>query len=275
MADFHLDREMVDDFVAGRLGPGAEEVLAEQVARVMPFHWSLPHPGAARLSRITRHLGGEPALLAWLDRHPGLPRLTARSYAVIAVLDHLSARSAVVTALGEFRARNPDPPGLADYLPPRTDHETLASLSYAIEALLGDDRADDAVRLADAAAALVRSVSPRAAELDPDVGDLVAELEQARRAIRAVRGQVRGTGGVTVTEHEALTWPEVVTNVRASLDIARDAVSDARVWLSSDWQTPVLPNPATIDEARRDVEEILTEVQKMVVKAKVRLVESV
>jgi hypothetical protein len=112
-------------------------------------------------------------------------------------------------------------------------------------------------------------------ELDPEVGDLVAELEQARWAISTGRGQVGGTGGVTVTEHEVLTWPEVVANVRASLDIARDALSDARVWLSSDWQTPMLPNPATIDEARRDVEKILTEVQKMVVEAKVRLVEAV
>jgi hypothetical protein len=80
---------------------------------------------------------------------------------------------------------------------------------------------------------------------------------------------------VTVTEHEVLTWPEVVTNVRASLDIACVGVSDALVWLSSDWQTQDLPNPATIDEARRDVEEILNEVQKMVVEAKVRLVEAI
>jgi hypothetical protein len=124
----------------------------------------LPYPVVASLSRIMRHLCGEPALPARLDRHPGLPRLTARAYVV---LYQLSARSAVVTTLGESGARSPDPPGPVDYLPPRTDEETLASLFYSIEALLSDDRAEDAGRLADAAAAVIRSVLPRAAELDP------------------------------------------------------------------------------------------------------------
>jgi hypothetical protein len=48
-------------------------VLAEQVARVLPWHTTLPNLGAAALTEITKHLGGEPGLFAWLDRQPGYP----------------------------------------------------------------------------------------------------------------------------------------------------------------------------------------------------------
>jgi hypothetical protein len=48
-------------------------VLAEQVARVLPWHTTLPNPGAAALTETTKHLGGEPGLFAWLDRQPGYP----------------------------------------------------------------------------------------------------------------------------------------------------------------------------------------------------------
>ncbi|MCW2870022.1 hypothetical protein [Actinacidiphila oryziradicis] len=87
------------------------------------------------MSQIIDHLGNQRALLAWLDRHPGRPRLVARLYVLIGLLDLYSAKPAVVTALRELRERTPYPPGLEDYLVPATDDETLASLAFKIESL--------------------------------------------------------------------------------------------------------------------------------------------
>jgi hypothetical protein len=182
---FEVERELVDAFVAGRSGPAAEGALADRVARLLPFHWELPNPLAGSLSRITRRLGGEPALFDWLDRYSGRPRVTARLYRVIAVLDRLSAEPAVVTALRELRDAAPDPPVLAAHLPPATNHETLASLSYAIEACLADDRTGDAAELADAALALLRRVAARAAELEPKLSELDDELAEVEQSLRA------------------------------------------------------------------------------------------
>jgi hypothetical protein len=182
---FEVERELVDAFVAGRSGPDAEAALANRVARLLPFHWQLPNPLAGSLARISRRLGGEPALLDWLDRFSGRPRLTARLYRVIALLDRLSANPAVVSALRELRDTAPDPPVLAAHLPPQTDHETLASLSYAIEARLADDRAEDAAELANAALALLRRVAARAGELEPKLGGLDDELADTGQALRA------------------------------------------------------------------------------------------
>jgi hypothetical protein len=181
-----LDRTLVEAFVRDGLDSGAEQALAEQVARVLPFHWNLPNPLAASLSRLSGHLGGDAGLVTWLDRHPGHPRLTARLYRAIGLLDQVSAEPSVVAALSELRTHDPYPPGLEDHLVPRTSRETLASLSYAIESLLGDDRADDAVALADAALAVLHRIAPRAAALDPNLEYLSGEAEQVRRAIRAV-----------------------------------------------------------------------------------------
>jgi hypothetical protein len=70
------------------------------------------HPLAADLSRIEHHFGGEPAVFEWLERHPGRPRLVARLYALVALLDELTDKPAVLTAVGELRERRPYPPGL-------------------------------------------------------------------------------------------------------------------------------------------------------------------
>ncbi|WP_462188829.1 MULTISPECIES: hypothetical protein [unclassified Frankia] len=71
MTAFELDSSLVDKFATGDLDPREEATLAEQLARLLAFHWNLPHPLEATLSRIIAHLGGQCALLAWLDRHPG------------------------------------------------------------------------------------------------------------------------------------------------------------------------------------------------------------
>src|SRR6266704_71809 len=128
MIELRLDRPLLDAFVAGRLNAGGEATLATEVARLLPFHASAPNPIQTALSRLVDHLGGESALFAWLDGYPGQPRLVARLYVLIGILDDLTNRSPVVTALRELRARIPYPPGLSGYLASDTTTETLASL---------------------------------------------------------------------------------------------------------------------------------------------------
>ncbi|HEV7897358.1 MAG TPA: hypothetical protein VGP31_05890 [Planosporangium sp.] len=190
VAEFELDPELVDAFTAGRLDQRGEARLADQVAHLLPLHWTAPNEIMAAMQRIIDHLGGERELLAWLERQPGRPRLVARLYVLIGLLDQISDESAVVTALSELRSKVPYPPGLGGYLLPDSTPETLADLSAKIEGLLADDRTDDAFRLAAAAVAMLQEVAPRAARLDPELGALGDVLEQIRRdLIAAAAGQ--------------------------------------------------------------------------------------
>lgn len=133
MTDFALHHATIDAFVEGKLDPAGEADLADRVARILPFHALLPNPMVVKLKRVLDHLGGEQALLAWLDRYPGRPRVVARLFAFIAMLDQYGAEPAVVSALREFRTHTRYPPGLEKYLVPQTDDETLASLSWEVE----------------------------------------------------------------------------------------------------------------------------------------------
>jgi hypothetical protein len=180
---WRLAPELVDGFVRGDLAPPEEEALADEIARLLPFHTGLPNSVAAMLSRVTQKLGGTAALWTWLDRHPGRPRIVTRLYAFAAVLDRVSAEPAVVTALMELRERTPYPPGLEDYLVPATTAETLSSLAQDIELLLAKDRLDDAVAVALATADMLAEAAPRAAELNPGLAGLRDEVERARRYV--------------------------------------------------------------------------------------------
>jgi hypothetical protein len=184
---FRLDPELLDAVVDGEADGQADAALAEQVSTVLPWHAALPTDIAARLTRLVRHLGGDDALLRWLDEHPGRPRVVARAHRLIGLLDQISASQAVVTAVRELRERTPYPPGLEGYLVPDTDSGTLASLAQQIEGLLGDDRPDDAVALSLATIDALRDVVPRAVELDPELRGLEELLLQLRREIEAAR----------------------------------------------------------------------------------------
>ncbi|MGC9667970.1 hypothetical protein ACNTMW_15620 [Planosporangium sp. 12N6] len=180
VAEFVLDQELVDAFTDGRVDAIGEVQLADQVAQLLPLHWTAPNEIMAAMQRIIQHLGGERELLAWLERQPGPPRLVARLYVLIGLLDQVTDEAAVVSALGELRRRVPYPPGLGGYLLPDTSAETLADLSEKIEGLLADDRTEDAFRLAVAAAAMLQEIAPRTAHLDPGFGALGDVLEQIR-----------------------------------------------------------------------------------------------
>jgi hypothetical protein len=182
---WRLAPDLVDGFVRGTLDPPEDEALAHEVARLLPFHTDLPNPVVAALSSMTEKLGGTPALSAWLDKHPGRPRIVARLYSFVGLLDRITAEPAVVTALTEYRQHTPYPPGLTDHLVPVTSEETLASLGQDIELLLAKDRIDDAVALALATADLLVEVAPRVAELKPELSGLRDEVEMARRYVAA------------------------------------------------------------------------------------------
>jgi hypothetical protein len=201
MTEWDLDQELVDALVADRLDVGGQAVLAEQVARVLPVHWVAPGPVVTALSQLVDKLGSERELFGWLERHPGRPRLVARLYVVIGMLDQISDDPAVLTALRELRRRVPYPPGLAGYLVPDTDDGTLAELSARIEAILAgqpaptegpgageisdDDRADEAFRVSVAALAMLEEVAPRVGELDRDLYALGGIAEQVRQELVA------------------------------------------------------------------------------------------
>jgi hypothetical protein len=190
VAEFELDPDLVDAFTASALDDEGEARLADQVARLLPLHWTAPPEITGHMQRIIDHLGGDRELLAWLERQPGRPRLVARLYVLIGLLDQISDEAAVVDALSALRAKVPYPPGLGGYLLPDTTPDTLADLSAKIEGLLADDRTDDAFRLAVAAVAMLQEIAPRAARLDQELGALGDVLEQIRRdLIAAASGQ--------------------------------------------------------------------------------------
>ncbi|MFF4956528.1 hypothetical protein [Streptomyces sp. NPDC001222] len=181
---FGLDGALVSGFVTGTLTPQQEAELARQVAGLLPYHWAQSNTYAEAMSQVSEHLGGQRELVVWLDRFPGLPRLVARLYVFMGLLDRLSENSAVVDALREFRERTPYPAGLKGYLVPETDDETIAGIAFRIEELLSDGERDKAVELALAMAECLRQVAPRAKELDPDLVDLGELMEHSRKDLQ-------------------------------------------------------------------------------------------
>jgi hypothetical protein len=161
--------------------------LADAVATVLPWHAELPPEMAGHLQRLVRYFGGDDELLRWLDEHPGRPRVVARAYHLVGLLDGISGSSAVVTALRALRERTPYPPGLERYLPPDTDSGSLSSLAQHIESLLGDGRDGDAVALSRATIEMLADLAPSAVELDPELRGLEEYLEQLRREIEEAR----------------------------------------------------------------------------------------
>ena len=180
-----LDRKLVDAFTSGELDRPGEAALAEQVARLLPYHWTLPNSATSALSQLTKHLGGPEALDAWLDSYPGRPRVVVRTYRLIGLLDQLTDRPAIVTALVELRAQAGEPPGMEGYLMPDTSDDTLGSLAEQIELLLAEDSPEDVLRLARSTADVLHRLLARALELDPSLSDLGKDLEQIRQDLAA------------------------------------------------------------------------------------------
>ncbi|MFS4096888.1 hypothetical protein [Streptomyces sp. AF1A] len=178
---FGIDLDKASSFVDGTLGAKDEARLADEVAELLPLCWSLANKAVETLTPIIDHLGGQRELMAWLDRHPGRPRLTARIHVLLGLLDQYSENAAVLGALRESRARDPYPAGLRGHLVPETDEETLSSLAHRIELCLGDGNEKEAVALALATADWLRRVAGEAESPDPavrELGHLMAHLHE-------------------------------------------------------------------------------------------------
>ncbi len=104
-----LDDGLALRFADDRVDPAEEARLAEEVAEILPLGWSLTTKAKEQLHTVSEHLGGEAGLLDWLDRHPGLPRLTARLQVLTGSLDRYSEDTAVVEILRSSRAEEPLP----------------------------------------------------------------------------------------------------------------------------------------------------------------------
>ncbi|MFJ6836975.1 hypothetical protein [Streptomyces sp. NPDC091209] len=178
---FALDSLKVSGFIAGTLSTEDEARLADEVAQLLPHHWDLPTKSVEALTPVVDHLGGQQELMAWLDRHPGRPRLIARIYVLLGHLDQYSDDPAVLAAVRHARAEDPYPVGLRGYLTPETNDETLGSLAFRIEELLGDNREDDATALALATADWLRGAARNADNPSDDVremGELMGHMRQ-------------------------------------------------------------------------------------------------
>ncbi|MFC9111955.1 hypothetical protein ACFTWN_01295 [Streptomyces sp. NPDC057092] len=176
-----LDDGLALRFADDRVDPAEEARLAEEVAEILPLGWSLTTKAKEQLHTVSEHLGGEAGLLDWLDRHPGLPRLTARLQVLTGSLDRYSEDTAVVEILRSSRAEEPLPEELRGILPPETDDETLSDISYRIDELLFDRNTQEAARLALATTGWLRDAVRRTAAPAPDIeemGDLMAHLHQ-------------------------------------------------------------------------------------------------
>ncbi|MHC8564416.1 hypothetical protein DI273_01425 [Streptomyces violascens] len=189
-AGFGIDEALVSRFADGELSGQPEADLAGQVARVLPCHWSQSNTYASLMTQVTDHLGGHRQLVIWLDRFPGLPRLTARLYVLMGLLDRYSEDRPVIDALRESRARTPVPRGLQGHVVPDTGPDTLAGLSYEIEELLGDGEPRKAVDLARATAEWLREVAPRAGELDHRYADLGEVMEHSEKDIEEAAAEL-------------------------------------------------------------------------------------
>lgn len=152
--------------------PAREARLAQEVAEVLPLGWSLPFRGKERLDRVTDHLGGERELLEWLDRHPGLPRLTARLLALTGNLERFSADPAVIGALRSSGAGAAPPAQLKAVLPPALGDETLSDLGYHLDKLLFERHVQEAKQFALATTEWLRTAAGQSADVPSGVGEM-------------------------------------------------------------------------------------------------------
>ncbi|AKH86389.1 hypothetical protein AA958_33835 [Streptomyces sp. CNQ-509] len=184
-----LDPAKVRGLGEGTLGAHDEAALAREVAELLPHGWDLPYKLKAALQDVIAHLGSEADLIRWLDTFPGRPRVTARIYVFLGLLDRYGDAPEVVEALREARIRKPYPEGLRDVLVPQTDSETLPDLGYRVEAALTDGKVERAAELALAIAGwLRRSLTGPVAELMGHAGEDIAQAAGEAAAPRSPAG---------------------------------------------------------------------------------------
>ncbi|WP_436738985.1 hypothetical protein [Streptomyces sp. BBFR102] len=178
---FGMEGPLVLRFVEEGLDPADEARLAEEVAKTLPLRMSLPNRALERLNLLSDHLGGERGLLEWLDRHTGLPRLTARLLVLADSLERYTDDPAVVTAVRAFRVGHGLPDALRGVLPPATGAETLSDISSRLDRQLFDHDAEGARSLGLATSRWLRDAVSATASPSPELaemGEVMARLHE-------------------------------------------------------------------------------------------------
>ncbi|MFF7379242.1 hypothetical protein ACIP4Q_27890 [Streptomyces massasporeus] len=186
---YGLDSWRAGQFTAGTLTPQDETRLADEVAELLPHSWDIPTKSREALTTIIDHLGGQRELMAWLDGHPGRPRLIARLYVLMGHLDRYSDDATVVGALRSAREQDPFPAGLRDYLLPQTTDETLGTLASRMEKLLAQQREEDVTALALATTAWLKDVAENADSPGPAVPEMGSVMGHLHQDIEESAGQ--------------------------------------------------------------------------------------
>jgi hypothetical protein len=169
MVDVRMNSLEVEAFCAGQLDEAGEAALAYQVSQVVAFEPLVPNEATTYLERVVRHLGGQSALLDWLDRFPGEPTLVSSSVHLADLLGALSSLDAVVDAIRQIRRESPDAGPIRLVLPPVTDHVTLSDLAEGLLLRLREGDSEGTLALASASLDLVERALDRAAGSGADV----------------------------------------------------------------------------------------------------------
>lgn len=88
------------------------------------------------------------------------------------------------------------------------------------------------------------------------------------RAVCRMPAAAGSGGGNAMKEHELPTWDDIVDRALNSLNSSRNALSEARDWLRSDWRPLGSPSPDAAADARSDVLELVGEAKALIDRAK-------
>jgi hypothetical protein len=169
MYDVRLHRDAVDAFCAGRLDRSAEAGLALQVARVYACEPILPNATVMQIGRISRHLGGQEAVLRWLGQFEGEPRFVAAMVDLADLLGALSSNRQVLDALRTVRT-HPEFRRFSTAWAPPTDSVTLTDLAETGKHLLRNSQVRAAMAFGDDVVRLLGEVLDLIDERGGDVG---------------------------------------------------------------------------------------------------------
>jgi hypothetical protein len=193
MDDVRLHRDAVDAFCAGRLDRSAEAQLALQVAHVYVCEPILPNSSVVMIGRISRHLGGQDAVLAWLGQFEGEPRFTAAVIDLADLLGALSGNNQVLDALRTVRDR-PEFRRFASAWAATTDHVTLIDLAETGKHLLRNRRMEAASSFSDGVVRLLEEVLALVGEQGGDVAVAQDYLTSVAQQLAQAKDEMNGTG---------------------------------------------------------------------------------
>jgi hypothetical protein len=204
MDDVRLHRDAVDAFCAGQLDRPAEAELALQVAHVYICEPILPNSTVVQIGRISRHLGGQDAVLQWVGGFEGEPRLTVAMIDLADLLGALSGNNQVLAALRTVRDR-PEFRRFSTAWAKPTDHVTLSDLAETGKHLLRNNRLSAAATFGDDVVRLLGEILRLVGERGGDVGGAQEYLTSVADQLAQAKGEMSETTSPAATAGSAPT----------------------------------------------------------------------